>query len=266
MVRSTHRLSALAVSRAKRVGYYADGGGLYLQVAGGAAKSWIFRFTLRGKAREMGLGSVADMLLAEARERAGDCRRLLRDGVDPIEQRKVERARAVLADAKALTFTACAEAYIEAHSVSWRNAKHGDQWVSTLATYAYPVFGSLPVQAVDVGLVMKVIQPMWMKKPETASRLRGRIESVLDWATVRGYRQGDNPARWRGSLQSLLPARSKVRKVVHHAALPYTQVGGFVALLRAQDGIAAQALEFLILTVTRTSETIGARWPEFDLS
>jgi integrase len=265
MVRSTHRLSALFVSRAKRVGYYADGGGLYLQVAGGAAKSWIFRFTLRGKAREMGLGSVADMPLAEARERAGDCRRLLRDGIDPIEQRRVERARAVLADAKTLTFTACAEAYITSHRSGWRNAKHAEQWTNTLATYAYPVFGSLPVQAVDLGLVMKVIEPMWTKMPETASRLRGRIESVLDWATVRGYRQGDNPARWRGSLQSLLPARSKVRRVVHYPALPYAQVGAFMASLRAQNGVAAKALEFLILAVPRTSETIGARWAEFDL-
>jgi integrase len=266
MVRSTHRLSALAVGRAKRLGYYADGGGLYLQVAGGAAKSWIFRFTLRGKAREMGLGSVVDMPLAEARERAGDCRRLLRDGIDPIEQRRVERARAALADAKALTFKACAEAYIASHRTGWKNAKHAEQWTSTLATYAYPVFGALPVQAVDVGLVMKVIEPMWVGKPETAGRLRGRIESVLDWATVRSYRQGDNPARWRGALQSLLPARSKVRKVVHHPALPYSQVGAFMALLRAQDVTAARALEFLVLTATRTSETIGARWDEINLA
>jgi integrase len=265
MVRTTNRLSSLVIGRAKRIGYYADGGGLYLQVAGGAAKSWIFRFALRGKAREMGLGSAADMPLAEARERAGECRRLLRDGIDPIEQRKVERARAILADAKALTFKACGEAYIISHRPGWKNAKHAEQWTSTLATYAYPVFGALPVQAVDVGLVMKVVEPIWTVKPETASRVRGRIESVLDWATVRGYRQGDNPARWRGALQSLLPARSKVRKVVHHVALPYAQAGAFTAALQAQDGTASRALEFLVLTATRTSETIGARWAEIDL-
>jgi integrase len=213
----------------------------------------------------MGLGSAADMSLAEARERASDCRKLLRDGIDPIEHRKVERAKVALAEAKSLTFKACAEAYMASHRVAWRNPKHADQWSSTLEKYAYPVFGSQPVQTVDIGLVMKVLEPMWTEKPETASRLRGRIEAILDWATVRGYRQGDNPARWRGALQSLLPARSKVRRVEHHPALPYAQVGTFVAKLRTQDVTAARALEFLILTATRTSETIGARWDEIDL-
>jgi integrase len=265
MVRSTQRLSTLKVSREKKIGYYADGGGLYLQVAGGAAKSWIFRFTLRGKAREMGLGSVADMPLAEARERAGACRRQLRDGIDPIEQRKVERARAVLADAKALPFKACAEAYIASHRSGWKSAKHAEQWTNTLTTYTYPILGTLPVQAVDVGLVMKVLESIWTVKPETASRLRRRIESVLDWATARGYRQGDNPARWRGHLENLLPKRSKVQKVKHHPALPYAEVGAFMASLRNKEGIVARALEFTILTVARTSETIGAPWPEIDL-
>jgi len=199
MARSTHRLSALNVSRLKRPGYYPDGAGLYLQVAGKASKSWIFRFALRARAREMGLGSAADMSLAEARERASDCRKLLRDGIDPIEHRKVERAKVALAEAKSLTFKACAEAYMASHRVAWRNPKHADQWSSTLEKYAYPVFGSQPVQTVDIGLVMKVLEPMWTEKPETASRLRGRIEAILDWATVRGYRQGDNPARWRGA-------------------------------------------------------------------
>ena len=151
------------------------------------------------------------------------------------------------------------------HKAGWRNAKHIDQWTNTLTTYAGPIFGSLPVQAVDVGLLMKALEPIWTTKPETASRLRGRIEAVLDWSTVRGYRKGDNPARWRGHLDKLLPPRSKVRKVEHHAALPYVEIADFVTALRSQDGIAARALEFLIVTATRTGEVIGARWDEVDL-
>jgi len=269
MARHSNRLSAVKVKGQKLPGYFADGGGLYLQVTGDGeeqvSKSWIFRFALRGRAREMGLGSVDDFSLKEARTKAVECRKLLHGGIDPIEQRKVERQRAALAEAKALTFAACAEAYIASHKAGWRNAKHVDQWINTLTTYAYPVFGKQPVQLVDVGLIMKVLEPLWTEKPETAGRLRGRIEAVLDWATVRGYRQGDNPARWRGQLQSLLPARGKVRRVVHHPALPYAEAGAFLASLRAQEGIAALALEFLILTATRTSETIGARWDEIDL-
>jgi integrase len=182
-----------------------------------------------------------------------------------VEARKAKRAEERLTAATATTFEQCAERYIAAHRSGWRNPKHAAQWPSTLKTYAYPVFGSLPVQAVDTGLVMKVLEPIWHAKPETASRVRGRIEAVLDWATVRGYRKGENPARWRGHLDKLLPARGKVRKVEHHAALPYAEMGDFMAALREQEGIAARALEFLILTAARTSEVIGARWQEFDL-
>jgi integrase len=163
-----------------------------------------------------------------------------------------------------LTFEACANAFIAAHHSSWRNAKHGEQWRNTLATYATPIFGSLPVQEIDLGLVMKVLEPIWRTKPETASRLRGRIEAILDWATVRGYRQGDNPARWRGHLDKLLLARSKIRSVQHHAALSYNEVATFLAALRNQEGVAARALQFLILTAARTGEVIGARWDEID--
>ena len=164
-----------------------------------------------------------------------------------------------------MTFDACAAAYIEAHKTSWRNEKHRDQWRNTLNSYASPVFGSLPVQAIDVALVMKVLEPIWKTKSETASRLRGRIEAVLDWATVRSYREGENPARWRGHLDKLLPARSKIQKVEHHPALPHDEIGDFMAMLRGQDGTAARALEFLILTAARTGEIIGARWDEIDL-
>jgi integrase len=220
---------------------------------------------LGGRSREMGLGPVHAIPLADARKRAAECRRMRFDGVDPIEARRAECEQRKLDAAKSMTFDACAAAYIDAHKAGWRNAKHIDQWSTTLATYAGPVFGSLPVQAVDVGLVMKALEPIWQTKSETASRLRGRIEAVLDWATVRGYRKGDNPARWRGHLDKLLPARSKVQKVEHHPALPYDELADFIAMLRSQEGIAARALEFLILTATRTGEVIGARWDEVDL-
>jgi integrase len=265
MARASNRLSAVEVKNATEKGMYHDGGGLYLQVSAGGAKSWIFRFMLDGRAREMGLGPVRAIALAEARKRAGECRRLRLDGIDPIEARSTQRDQKKLEAAKAMTFDACAAAYIDAHKTGWQNAKHSEQWPSTLNTYASPVFGSLPVQAIDVGLLMKALEPIWQTKPETASRLRGRIEAVLDWATVRGYRKGENPARWRGHLDKLLPAPSKVRRVEHHAALPYDELADFSLALRSQEGIAARALEFLILTAARTGEVIGARWDEVDL-
>jgi integrase len=266
MGRTLNRLSAVAVNTGiSRRGMYHDGGGLYLQVSAGGAKSWIFRFMLDGRAREMGLGPVHAIPLAEARKRAAASRRMRLDGIDPIEARSAQRGQKKLEAAKAMTFDTCAAAYIAAHHTSWRNAKHRDQWRNTLTSYAGPVFGSLPVQSIDVGLVMKALEPIWQTKTETASRLRGRIEAVLDWATVRGYRKGENPARWRGHLDKLLPARSKIRKVEHHPALPYDELADFVAALRSQEGIASRALEFLILTAARTGEVIDARWDEVDL-
>src|SRR6516164_835257 len=264
MARTTGRLTALKVERAKQPGMYADGGGLYLQVTEGGA-SWLYRFMLNKRARWMGLGSLALYGLAEARALALDARRLRHQGVDPIEARRAARAQTRLDAAKAMTFQQCADRYIAAHRPGWRNGKHAAQWEATLVTYAGPVIGPLPVQAIDTALVMKVIEPIWETKPETASRLRGRIENVLDWARVRGYREGENPARWRGHLDHLLPARGKVRRVEHHAALPYAELPGLLVALREQQGIAARALEFTILTASRTGETIGARWSEFDL-
>jgi integrase len=258
-------MSALAVSRAKKPGMYADGGGLYLQVTASGAKSWIYRFSLNHRAREMGLGPLHTVSLSDARVKAAECRQLRLAGVDPIEARKERIAKANLEAAKAITFKDAAEAYIESHRTGWRNAKHADQWRATLETYAYPVFGSLPVQGVDVALVMRVLEPIWTSKTETATRVRGRIESVLDWASARGYRLGDNPARWRGHLQNLLPKRSKVQAVQHHPALPYEAVGEFMALLRGQAGVAARAMEFLILTASRTGEVTGAKRDEIDL-
>jgi integrase len=266
MARTIGKLTALAVSQPKRRGYYGDGGGLFLQVSAGGAKSWVFRFKVDGKLREMGLGPTHTISLAEAREKALGCRKARLDGRDPIDERKASRLAARLAAATAMTFKACAERYIAAHKAGWRNPKHAAQWPATLGTYVYPVMGALPVQAVDVGLVLKAIEPIWTTKPETAGRVRGRIESVLDWAAARGYRQGENPARWRGHLENLLPKKSKVRRVQHHAALPYGEIAGFMVELRQQEGVAARALEFTILTAARTGEVIGARWSELDLN
>ena len=270
MAKKIERLSALAVARAIKPGLYPDGAGLYLRVGRGGSKGWVLRFMLRGDAREMGLGGLSKVSLAEARKKAADARLLLSEGKDPLTIRREEQIRQTtaekLAAARSITFSDCAEAYIRAHEASWRNEKHRQQWRNTLATYVEPVFGSVPVHDVDVDLITKVIEPIWSVKTETANRLRGRIEVILDWARVRGYRSGENLARWRGNLDHLLPARSKVRKVRHHAALPYVQLGGFMKDLRELDGIAAAALEFLVLTVGRTAEVIGARWTEVDLS
>lgn len=265
MGRRLNRLTAKAVEQQKRAGYWPDGGGLYLQVSSTRTKSWIFRFTLRGKAREMGLGSLNAFGLAEARERAQAARKLVADGIDPIEARRTARAQVALAEAKSITFAKCAGAYIAAHRAKWTNAKHASQWTNTLQTYC-DAFNALPVQSVDTALVLKALEPIWTTKAETASRVRARIEAVLDWATVRGYRAGENPARWRGHLDKLLPALRKNGRVKHHPALPYGNIAAFLAELRKQDGVAARALEFTLLTAARTSETIGARPEEFDLA
>jgi integrase len=247
-------------------GYHADGGGLYLQVAPGGGRSWIFRYQVAGKRRDMGLGSISIVGLAEARKVAHECRRLLFEGIDPLERKRAGRSAAALETAKAITFRQCAEGYIAAHKAGWRDHKSQQQWEQSLAAYVYPRFGALPVQTVDVALVMKALEPLWTEKPETASRVRGRIESVLDWATARGYRTGENPARWRGHLENLLPKRSKVARVEHHPALPYPEIAAFMAELRQQEGVAARALEFAILTAARSGEVLGARWSEFDIA
>jgi len=256
-------VGALARSTGAR-SYHGDGGGLWLQVTPGGA-SWVFRYRVNGRLREMGLGSLATIGLADARDKARKARQQRLDGLDPIEERKASRLAARLADAKAMTFRQCAEAYIAANRAGWRNPKHAAQWPATLGSYVYPIMGEMPVQAVDTGLVMKAIEPIWNVKPETASRVRGRIETVLDWAKARGYRDGENPARWKGPIENLLPARSKVRRVEHHPALPYGELPAFMAELREQEGVGASALEFAILTAARTGEAIGATWAEIDL-
>lgn len=284
MPKKAKELSALAVSKIKTDGRYAVGGadGLHLRVAG-TSRTWVLRLAVGTRInangstvihrRDIGLGSYPEVTLAEAREKARELRKQVRDGIDPIEERKAMKARAKLEAAKAKTFQECANAYIEANRAGWKNEKHVQQWQNTLATYAFPKIGQLPIAAIDTGLVLNVLQqetgedavPLWLAKTETASRLRGRLESILDWATFRGYREGENPARWKGHLEHELPARSKVQKVEHHAALPYAELGAFMAELRKREGVSARALEFAILTAARSGEVRGAKWDEIDL-
>ena len=260
----SNQLTARKIATAKKPGYYGDGGGLYLQVSKYGTKSWVFRFMRNRRNRDMGLGSLDTFSLKEARERARECRKLVTDGIDPIKARQAKRDEAAAKEAARVTFEEAAGRYISAHSSSWKNEKHRAQWASTLETYAYPVMGKLPVDAIDLPHVLKVLEPIWSKKPETASRVRGRIERVLAWATVRKYRKGDNPARWTGHLDEMLPSRQKLRKTKHHAALPFAELPAFMAALRARDFMSARALEFTILTAARTSEAIKAKWSEVD--
>jgi integrase len=251
-------------------GRHADGGGLHLLVKETGARSWVYRFMLRGKSRDIGLGSAAGadaISLSDARDFASALRLKVKAGIDPIEERQREKAEAIAAAQAAhvagITFKSAAETYIAANEGSWRNAKHRQQWRNTLATYVYPVIGDLPIAEVATPHVVQILEPIWNDKPETASRVRGRIESVLDNAKAREYRQGENPARWRGHLAQILPARKRLSRG-HHRALRYEEVPAFVASLRGRDATAALALEFSILTAARTSEVIGATWNEID--
>jgi integrase len=284
VARSIHRLSSAKVANAKpkalpdgtlRAKLYPDGGGLYLQVTPQraddkgkprVAKSWIFRFTAAGgKERYMGLGPLDIVGLADAREKAAECRKLRHDGVDPIAEKRTRKATAALEQAKVMTFDQCAEAYINAHMASWKSPGHLKQWKNSLATYVTPVFGSVPVNAVDLALVTKVIEPLWSTKSETASRLRGRIEAILDWAATREFRKGDNPARWKGHLENLFPNVSKVHDVENFPALPYARMSDFMRDLRDQRLPHKWTLEFTILTAARSIEVLGATWSEIDL-
>ena len=250
---------------------FGDGEGLYLQVASGDTKSWLFRYTLRGKAREMGLGSVGDapngVPLAKARILAGEARGTLRSGVDPIADRQAERAALVRAETEAAerTFKAAATALVESKKAGWRNAKHAAQWLATLEAHAYPVIGDRPVASIATDDVLRVLRPIWERIPETASRLRQRMEAVLAAARVKGWRTGENPARWKGHLAGELPQPRKVKRVLHRPALAWQDVGMFIAALAKRDGIASQALRFTILTAARTGEVRGMRWREVDL-
>jgi integrase len=266
MARIIHRLTAVAVTNAKAKGLHPDGAGLYLRITSTGTKSWILRFKRDGRTRDMGLGPLGLISLARARELAAEAGRQRLQGLDPIKARDAQRATAKREEASALTFKDCAEQLITSHEAGWRNpAKQAKLWRNTLRDYAYPIIGDLPVAEVDTELIMQVLEPIWKNKPETASRVRSRMEAVLDWAKVSGFRNGENPARWRGHLDHLLPARSKVRRVRHHPALPYVEIPAFMEALRARNGISARALEFVILTAVRSGEARGAQWAEIDL-
>lgn len=260
-------LSALAVQRLTAPGMHAVGGvaGLYLCVSSSDARSWIVRVTVDGKRREMGLGGFPEITLASAREKARIARADTVMGIDPVEQRKRDRSERQAKAATQKTFKQCAVAYIEAHSDSWRNAKHRSQWPTTFATYAFPTMGRVPVQDITQAHVLEVLRPIWKTKTATATRLRGRIEQVLAWAAAAGLRQGDNPARWDGHLDQLLPPPSKVSKAQHHPALPIDDVPKFLEALRQREGTSPKALEFVILTAARSGEVRGATWSEIDL-
>jgi integrase len=264
-MRRLQRLTTLSITRAKTPGYIHDGGGLYLQVAPAGSKSWIFRFSLGGKRREMGLGPYPGVSLAAARQLAAGAHSLVRAGKDPIVARDAERARKRLEDARAITFDQAAEQFIAANEPGWRNDKHRGQWRTSLAAFASPIIGKMSVADVGVTEVMRVLEPLWREKTETGSRVRGRIERVLDWAKVRGYRTGENPAQWRGHLDSLLPARRKVQKVKHHAAVAIDDLPAVYARLAQLDSMTALALRFAILTAARAGEVTGARWSEFNI-
>jgi integrase len=245
---------------------HADGGGLYLQVTKGKAegqinRSWLFRYERNNKERQMGLGPLNTIGLKEAREKARWCRQVLLDGKDPIDVRNAERTAAKVTKTKSPTFEWCSVQYMKKREAGWRNAKHRAQWTSTLATYVYPVIGKLPVDAIDTNHVMQILMPIWSTKNETASRVRGRIKTILDWSTANGHRgDGKNPATWGGHLQHMLVARKDVHEVEHHPALPYALMSEFMAELRRQEGLAAKALEFTILTACRSGESRGLPW------
>lgn len=264
VMRRVELTSREVAALAKRPGLHWVSANLYLDATDGL--SWAFRYMIDGRARSMGLGPYPRVTLAGARARADHAWKIVDAGADPIEERRARKVAMRLERAAAMTFRQAAEACIKARAPGWRNAKHASQWPITLATYAYPIIGDLPVQAVDVGLTLKVLEPIWTVKPETASRVRGRIETVLDWATARGYRQGENPARWRGHLENLLAQKAKVRRVKHHAALPYANLPDFMSELKEHGGVAARAFEFLILNVSRSSEVLLAPWSELNLA
>ncbi len=264
------KLTVKQVTALSRRGRYGDGDGLYLRVAEGGSKQWLFRYIREGRERQMGLGPVgeppAGISLAMARTMASEARGLLRQGRDPLIERGHAKTKA--ARAAAHTFQTVAEEMLDAKIGEWSNDKHRAQWRSTLATYAFPMIGRLPVAAVDTEAVLSVLRPIWAAKPETASRLRGRIERVLAYARTRGLREGENPAAWRGHLSEALTSPARAKRAVgshHQPALPWQDVGAFMTELRQRDGLAARALEFTILTACRTGEVLGARWKEMDV-
>ena len=250
----------VAKVKAAEPGKHPDGANLWLQVGSSGSKSWYLRFTLAGRTREMGLGPYPLVGLAEARDKATMQRRLLLNGVDPIEARKARQP-----DRDPVTFAVAAKQYIAGHEKAWKSADHARQWRNSLDRYVLPAIGERPISAIDTHDVLSIVEPLWQDKTETATRVLNRISLVLDWATARKLRTGDNPARWKGHLDAVLPKRAKVQRAVNHAALPYARLPQFMAALRQQPGIADRAGELMVLTATRTSEVRFAAWSEIDL-
>lgn len=249
----------------KSSGYHAAGGGLYLSISASGSRSWVFRYVFNKRQREMGLGSLTKVTLAAAREKAREARETVGAGGDPLADRQARKSALAAAVEKSVTFEWCASEFIKDKSPEWKNAKHAAQWTTTLEQYAYPVIGKMLVKDVELPHILAILRPIWKDKTETATRLRGRIDNVLDWATVHEYRTGPSPARWKGHLDKLLSAPNKTAKVEHHAALPHAQIGAFMVSLRGVSGNGARALEFAILTASRSGEVRGATWSEIDL-
>lgn len=266
MPKIAKELSPLEVSRLDKSGFNAVGvvPGLGLQIRG-QARSWILRVKIGDKVRDIGLGGYPGVTLAMAREAARQLRSKIAAGIDPIQERKIRNDELRAAQRKRLLFVDACRQFLEDKQSEWGNAKHRQQWENTLRVHALPVLGNLAVDDIELAHVLEVLKPIWHKTPETAKRTRGRIEKVLDWAKVHGHRDGENPARWHGNLENVLPSISKIRVVKHHPALPYPEIADFIKRLRARKGIAAIALEFLILTSARSGEVRGATWQEFDL-
>ncbi len=265
-------LSAQKVARVAS-GRYFDGDGLSLLVRDADKAWWVYRFTRNGRTRDIGLGRARGpnaVSLSAARAKASELRAMVLAGRDPLAEREADEAKrqaeAQVAAAAQVSFRDVADRYIKAHETSWRNPKHRQQWSNTLRDYVFPAIGAMPISAIETGDITKIIEPLWATKPETASRIRGRIEVILDYGRVMGWRDGENPARWKGHLANILPARAKVQRVKHHAALPWEKIASTVIKLRASKGIAARAVEFAILTATRSNEVRGARWEEIDLN
>lgn len=267
MPRKAKELTALEVKLLSKPGLNFVGGvaGLALQVLESGGRSWVLRMMVGKKRRDMGLGGFPDVPLAQAKEAARQARAKVKAGVDPIDEARKAKSALIASQVSLLSFKQAAEAYIDAHKAGWKNEKHQKQWTSTLTTYVYPKIANVLVKDVELPQVLSVLEPIWKSKTETASRVRGRMESVLDWATARGYRQGLNPARWRGHLDKLLPKPSKVTRVEHHEALAVSEMGEFMVSLRKMQGTGARALEFVILTAARSGEARGATWAEIDL-
>jgi integrase len=265
------KLTDAVIRKLNEPGYYPDGDGLFLQVTrsadGSPRRSWLCRYTApEGRRREAGLGRYPDVSLSRARDRAQVMRDEAWRGVDPLAERDSRKAQAVKKAATAMSFAQAAEAYVSLQSLGWRSVKHRKQWLAALVRHIYPVFGDLPVGDVDVAVVLRALEPIWTSRPDTASRLRQRIEAILDWATVRGLRTGENPARWRGHLEKALPRKSDIRKVQHHPALPFADLPAFWQAMSERFGTGADALRFAILTAARSGEVRGARWGEIDMT